>query len=196
MPTPTPKHPPVKLTKGYIDRIKPGPKDEFHWDTDPKGFGLRCTPTGKITFIAQGRPHPDKPAARITVGTYGIFTVEQARKVGRQYLLDMENGIDPRDVRRQEEARSITLREVADAYFADKNPKSRTRQDMDRHIETAFAKWKNRAIASITADECHELFEKLAAKGLRGRPAPSAPKLYFTTLRSMIELPPEIRTLT
>lgn len=186
MPTPTPKHPPVKLTKGYIDRIKPGPRDEFHWDTDPKGFGLRCTPTGKITFIAQGRPDPAKPAARITVGSYGVFTVEQARKAGRQYLLDMENGIDPRDVRRQEEAKSITLREVADAYFADKPLKASTRRDMDRHIEVAFAKWKDRPIASITADECHTYFEKLAAKGLRGKPAPSAPKLYFTTLRSMI----------
>lgn len=169
MPKPTPKHPPVKLTKGYIDHIKPGPKDEFHWDTDPKGFGVRCTPTGKLTFVVQGRPNPDKPAARIKVGSYGTWTVEQARKVGRKYLLDMENGIDPRDVRRQEEAKSITLREVADAYFADKPLKASTRLEMDRHIETAFKKWKDRSIASITADECHALFEKLAANGLKGR---------------------------
>ena len=55
MPNPTRKNPPVKLTKGYVDRVKPGPKDEFHWDTEVKGFGLRITPTGKITFIVQGR---------------------------------------------------------------------------------------------------------------------------------------------
>ncbi|MDP4032486.1 MAG: hypothetical protein Q8P60_06500 [Pseudorhodobacter sp.] len=34
MPNPTPKHPPVKLTKGYIDKVTPGPKDEFHWCVD------------------------------------------------------------------------------------------------------------------------------------------------------------------
>lgn len=45
----------AKLTKGYVDRIKPGSKDEFHWDTDTKGFGVRVTPTGKLTFIVQGR---------------------------------------------------------------------------------------------------------------------------------------------
>lgn len=45
----------AKLTKGYVDRIKPGPKDEFLWDTEVKGFGVRVTPTGKLTFIVQGR---------------------------------------------------------------------------------------------------------------------------------------------
>ena len=45
----------AKLTKGYVERIKPGTKDAFHWDTEVKGFGLRVTPTGKMTFIVQGR---------------------------------------------------------------------------------------------------------------------------------------------
>lgn len=54
----------TKLTKGYVDRIKPGPKDAFHWDTDPKGFGVRMTPTGKLTFIVQGRVEGKKRASR------------------------------------------------------------------------------------------------------------------------------------
>jgi hypothetical protein len=36
----------AKLTKGYVDRVKPGSKDEFHWDTELKGFGLRVSPAG------------------------------------------------------------------------------------------------------------------------------------------------------
>ena len=45
-----------KLTKNYIDKITaPADKEAFHWDTEIKGFGLRVTPTGKITYIVQGR---------------------------------------------------------------------------------------------------------------------------------------------
>ena len=43
----------AKFTKGYVDKVRPAAKDDFHWDTDVKGFGLRITPTGKITFIVQ-----------------------------------------------------------------------------------------------------------------------------------------------
>lgn len=119
MPTPTPKHPPVKLTKSYIDRIKPGPKDEFHWDTDAKGFGLRCTPTRKLTFIVQGRVEGTTgSAARITVGPYGVFTVEQARDVAREHLRSMRMGIDPRAVQKQAEAEGVTLKQVYDSYVS------------------------------------------------------------------------------
>ena len=55
MPHPTSKHPVRKLTKSVLDGIKPGPKDEFHWCVDPVGFGVRMTPTGKLSFIVQGR---------------------------------------------------------------------------------------------------------------------------------------------
>lgn len=70
MPNPTAKHPPVKLTKGYIDRIKPGTtSDEFHWDAEIRGFGLRVNPSGRMSFIVQGRVEgTTTPAARITVG--------------------------------------------------------------------------------------------------------------------------------
>ena len=61
----------AKLTKSYIDRIKPEAKDTFHWDSDVKGFGLRCTPKGKITFIVQGRVAGTNKEARITIGAFG-----------------------------------------------------------------------------------------------------------------------------
>ncbi|MBK9009431.1 hypothetical protein [Novosphingobium sp.] len=49
--------PQMKLTKSNIDRVaKSGSKsDTLFWDTETKGSGLRVTPTGKASFIAQGR---------------------------------------------------------------------------------------------------------------------------------------------
>ena len=34
----------VKLTKRTVDLAKPGTQDEFHWDVDMPGFGLKVTP--------------------------------------------------------------------------------------------------------------------------------------------------------
>ncbi len=189
MPNPTPKHAPVKLTKGYIDRIKPGPKDEFHWCVDPKGFGLRVNPTGKLSFIVQGRVEGSTaPAARISIGPYGVFTVDQARDVAREHLRSMRMGIDPREVKKEEEALAVTLRQVADAFFARPGMlKDSSRDEMDRHIKTTFEKWQTRAIASITPAECRKRYEEIASKGVTGkRAAPGSASFAFTVLRTLI----------
>lgn len=189
MPNPTPKHTPVKLTKGYTDRIKPGPKDEFHWCVDPKGFGLRVNPTGKLSFIVQGRVEgASSPAARITIGPYGVFTVDQARDVAREHLRSMRMGIDPREVKKEKAALAVTLREVADAFFARPGMlKNSTRDEMDRHIKTTFEAWQSRPIVSITPAECRKRFEEVASKGVTGkRAAPGSAAFAFTVLRTLI----------
>lgn len=93
MPNPTPKHASVKLTKSYIDRVKPGATDEHHWDAEIKGFGLRVNPSGKMTFVVQGRLDPSKPPARITIGAYGVFTADQARDVAREHCITIAANI-------------------------------------------------------------------------------------------------------
>lgn len=104
-----------KLTKTYIDKLTaPADKEAFHWDTEIKGFGLRVTPTGKITYIVQGRVNGSSP--RISIGPHGVFTVDQAREVAREHLRSMRMGIDPRAIAKKEAAQRVTLRDVADAY--------------------------------------------------------------------------------
>lgn len=93
----------AKLTKGYVDKIGPGRKDEFHWDTDVKGFGVRVTPRGKLTFIVQGRVEGTAATPRITIGPYGVFTVDQAREQAREHLRTMRQG--HRSARPQEAGR-------------------------------------------------------------------------------------------
>lgn len=189
MPDPTRKHAPLKLTKGYVDRIKPGSKDEFHWCVEPKGFGLRVNPSGKMTFIVQGRVEgTNASAARITIGAFGVFTVDQARDVAREHLRSMRMGIDPRNVRKQQEAMEVTLRQVADAFFARPGMlKEGSRNEMDRHIKTSFEKWQSRPIASITPAECRKRYEEIASKGVTGkRAAPGSAAFAFTVLRTLI----------
>lgn len=192
MPTPTPKYPPVKLTKSYIDRIKPGPNDEFHWDTDAKGFGLRCTPTRKLTFVVQGRVEGTTgSAARITVGPYGVFTVEQARDVAREHLRSMRMGIDPRAVQKQAEAEGVTLKQVYDSYVSRPGKlKASTRQWYEFYVTKVFADWQHRPVIEITRDMVKERHAQLAAEGLPGKKrkggAPASANSAMVVLRILL----------
>jgi integrase len=178
----------AKLTKGYVDRVKPGRKDELHWDTEIKGFGLKVTTGGKLNFIVQGRVNGTEKEARLTIGSYGVFTPDQARDVAREHLRSMRLGIDPRDVKRQDEAAKVTLRQVADAYFARPGMlKESTKTEMERHVSKVFEAWEHKPISSITPADCRKRYEELATKGLRGNgPAPTQAAIALVTLRTLI----------
>lgn len=177
----------AKFTKGYVDKVRPTSKDDFHWDTDVKGFGLRITPTGKVTFVVQGRVDGSGKEARITIGPYGVFTVDQARDVAREHLRTMRMGVDPRELKKQDEALKVTLREVADAYFARTGKlKASTRSEMERHVSSVFAAWQDKPIASITEADVRKRHREMCEKGLRGKPAPGQAQISLVTLRTLI----------
>jgi hypothetical protein len=73
--------PKLKLTKTNIDRVrKPGTGTVIYVDTETKGFGLRVTASGAASFIVQGMIAGQSKEARITIGTYGAWTVDDARR--------------------------------------------------------------------------------------------------------------------
>ena len=54
------------------------------WDKNIPGFGLRIYPSGKKTFIIEYRVRKIKKMK--TIGYYGIFTLDQARKFAVEKL--------------------------------------------------------------------------------------------------------------
>lgn len=178
----------AKITKSYVERVRPGAKDEFHWDTEIKGFGLRVTPTGKTTFIVQGRVEGTGREARITVGPYGVFTVEQARDVARDHLRTMRLGTDPRDLKRQDEAMAVTLGDVCTSYVSRPGKLKRsTRDEYQRHVDKVFAAWKDKPIVNITEDDVRNRHREITEGGLNGeRGAPASANAAFVTLRILM----------
>lgn len=82
-----------RLTKRIVDATKKSMKDTYVWDSELKGFGLKVTPKGRKVYIAQYRI--GKRTRRITVGTHGVLTTEDARKKARIALGQVLAGIDP-----------------------------------------------------------------------------------------------------
>src|SRR5215211_700610 len=64
--------PKIKLTKGAIDALEPGPKDLMVWDLSLSGFGVKVTPTGRKVFIALYRTRGGRSRLRkYTIGPFG-----------------------------------------------------------------------------------------------------------------------------
>lgn len=107
----------MKFTKTVIDNIPfadDGSKPAQYWDTELKGFGLRVGKQTKAFFVQ--RDINAKTYIR-KIGPYGIFTLDEARKVARQKLLMLAQGIDPEEVERQQKVRGMTLRELMEEYL-------------------------------------------------------------------------------
>src|SRR5690242_8992774 len=91
---------PQRLTKRTVDVAAPGRVDRFLWDSDLKGFGLKVTPAGRKSFVAQYRSRDDGRTRRLTIGAYGPLTVEEARSQARIVLGEAAIGKDPASERR------------------------------------------------------------------------------------------------
>lgn len=177
----------TKITKTFIDRVQAPAKDyDNHWDEAVRGYGLRVTSGGKRVFFVQGRVKGK--AVQFTLGPYGALTEDVARKRAQKVLQDMREGLDPRDAQKEDAAAKVTLRQVADAYLYERPGMLRetTVVEKNRHIETVFAAWKDKPIASITEADVRKRYTEMATKGLRGTPAPGQAQIAMTTLSVLI----------
>jgi integrase len=176
-----------KLTKTFADSVPPPIEGyEIHWDERLPGYGLRVTASGVRSFVAQGRVKGK--AVIVTVGRYGLFTEDQARRKSQSLLQTMREGLDPRAVAKAEAAERVTLREVMEAYVNRPGKlKPSSRAETRRHVEQVFAGWIDKPILSIGEDDIRKRHREMATKGLRGKgPAPGQANLSMTTLRALI----------
>ncbi len=177
----------AKLPKTFIDKVQP-PAEGYamHWDDSLKGYGLRVTAAGKRVFVAQGRVLGK--AVCFTIGPFGEWTEFEAREKARKVLQGMREGIDPRDVKKADEATRVTLRQVADAYMGRPGKlKDSSKSEIERHVTTTFEAWQHKPITGITEDDCRKRYNEILTKGLRGKaPAPGQAVQAFSVLRALI----------
>ena len=97
----------LKLTKRAIENL-PHTKSgqSFYRDTVLAGFGLRVGKTSK-TFYVERKLH--NKSKRISLGRFGLVSLEEARAKALSLLADMADGVDPTAQEDEAEDRNITV---------------------------------------------------------------------------------------
>lgn len=83
-----------KLTKRVLDEARAPDGETILWDENLRGFGVRLQPSGIKSFLVQYRNAGGR-SRRMTLGRYGVLTVDEARKRAREVLAAVAKGNDP-----------------------------------------------------------------------------------------------------
>ena len=112
-----------------------GPSDKkqaFLWDVTAPGLGLRATPAGKPAYVFQGEFQ--QKSIRITIGNPDAWSIPQAQEKARELQRQIDEGHDPRDLKRDvlaaatekkavAAAQAVTVGEVWPRYLEEGKPK-------------------------------------------------------------------------
>ena len=111
----------VFLTKREVDAAEARDERYHLWDTKLAGFGLRVEKSGTKTFVARYRADGGgrtAPRRFVTIGRFGVLTVDEARKHARMLLGAAAKGDDPA-MERQARRREMTMSALIDLYEAE-----------------------------------------------------------------------------
>lgn len=113
-----------KITKRSVDAFKTGNggsnRDQFLWDSERKGFGVKLTPAGRLVYVLQYRMGGRaSKVQRYTIGPHGTWTPETAGKEAERLLILVAQGTDPAREKKkaQREAVELAFDSYADRFL-------------------------------------------------------------------------------
>jgi integrase len=125
-----------KITKRAVAQLSPGSKDVTLWDTDLKGFGIRCRTSGAKHYILKLRVGGRQ--RWLTIGRHGSpWTPDTAWREALRYLGLKAAGSDPATARDRQKG-AVTITELADRFLREhvaKHCKPRTQEEYQRALE-------------------------------------------------------------
>ena len=108
-----------RITKRTVDAAKARKADNYVWDGELPGFGLKVTPTGRKVYLVQYRLGGRKGRTRrVTIGLHGELTPTLARDEAKRLLGEIAAGRDPATERDRAKAdKSLTA--VLEQFMAE-----------------------------------------------------------------------------
>jgi len=155
----------MKLTKTVCDKATyqgKGKKGFYAlWDGQLRGFGLRITPSGTKTFFVYYRV--GRRQRTITIGRYGVLTVDQARKRAQEILVEVSRGNDPVAERK---AQDTTFADLATLYLENhaKVHNKSWKEDQRRLQTRILPAFGQRPVTSITRAEVIRFHQKMGTE--------------------------------
>jgi len=94
----------INLTAGAIERLTcpAGKQQAFMRDSEAPGLRVRVTAAGAKSFVYEAKLN--RQTIRRTIGDVKLWSIEQARTEARRLAVVLDNGLDPREIERQQQA--------------------------------------------------------------------------------------------
>ena len=110
----------TRITKRLVDQAVAPDGEHFVWDSDLVGFGLRVRPSGAKSYVVKYRAGTGRaaPTRRVTLGSAGKLTPDQARALAKKVLGSVAHGGDPA-AEKTAERRAETLSELSALFLAE-----------------------------------------------------------------------------
>ena len=105
-----------KLTKRFVDALKPVTRDTLYRDADLAGFALRAKPSGVQTYVVQYRNSAGR-TRKLALGRVGVLTPDEARQRARKALGRVADGADPSATRNAARG-AMTVADLCRDYVA------------------------------------------------------------------------------
>ena len=157
----------VRISNRTVAALKGAETDQFLWDTDLAGFGLKATPAGRKVYVVQYRLGGGRTRTRrITIGSHGSpWTPDGARKEAKRILGKVANGEDPAD-ERIALRKDLSIAELCDLYLTEgvTHKKATTiamdRCRIERHVKPLLGR---RQISEITRRDIEKFQQQIVS---------------------------------
>ena len=83
----------TRISRRTVEALPVG-RDTVFWDSELSGFGVRVYPTGRKQYVVQTRERGKAPR-RLTLGSHGVVTPEEARRRAALAISRIKSGEDP-----------------------------------------------------------------------------------------------------
>jgi integrase len=171
------------ITKSLVSSAKPESKDRFIWDDEVHGFGLKVTPAGGKSYVFSYSFGKQK--ARMKIGDHGAWTPQAARDEAKRLRRLVDQGIDPRNEKRQRNEDRVNLEISAyierfiDQYLSRNWSGAGYRDAAALLRKRVVPRWKGRHLKEIGRSDVAHFINAIEGAGSR--------RMHFALIRKMFK---------
>ena len=120
------------------------------------GFWIRVNPSGRKVYGCYGRLFGVGKEARVTIGSTGLYSATQARKLATEHLQAIKAGIDPKSVAKTEaDKKPTTIESLMEQYLLTNKDifKPRYVYDFEYRLRKNFAALLRKNVRDLTTKD-------------------------------------------
>ena len=163
----------IKFTEARVAAIRAAAKAERieFQDTEVPALRLRVSPTAASWSVL--KRIPGGKMMRVLLGQADQLTAENARKLAKIKIGEMQQGIDPNAAKRQriatDERARLTLAEGQAIYFAERKLRPATEATYARDLRMTFGDYLDRPLVDLNAEVVRDRHKDRKTRAIRAQ---------------------------